>query len=45
MEMNVKIESPKIELTTPTHISTAVFLMYSDVVSLPFHFHHLKSLI
>lgn len=32
MEMNPKIESPKIELTTSSHISTAeFFLMMGDV--------------
>lgn len=33
MEMNVKIESPQIERTTSSHVSTTVvFLMLSDVL-------------
>lgn len=33
MEMNVAIESPRIELTTSSHVSTAVIsLMFSDAL-------------
>lgn len=36
MEMNLKIESPEIELTTPSHVSTAaVSIMFREALTLP----------